>query len=129
MLMLEVFGVFQERERKYHSLWKQYGAVDSYHHVTSKAARTQFYLEGIEDESDPFDLVNYTLFLIRNMRSGRIHRELGDSAKVVEAWRVVDRWWTEEPAAAEYRVVELSDGSRCTQRRTSEDEQWVQVVG
>lgn len=73
MVLLEAFGVFQEREAKYHSLWMQYGATDSYQHVRSKAARTQFYLEGHEDESDPIDLINYTVFLIRNMRAGRIH--------------------------------------------------------
>src|ERR1035437_354201 len=84
---LEAFGVFVERELKYHSLWKQYGAVDSYHHVTSKAARSQFYLEGTEDESDPLDLINYTAFLIRNMRANRIH----NSAKQSRAIELTDR--------------------------------------
>lgn len=72
-LLMEAFFIMRERNAKYHDLWKQYGAVDSYHHVTSKAARCQFYLEGTEDESDPFDLINYTGFMIRNIRAGRMH--------------------------------------------------------
>lgn len=80
---MEAFEVFNEREKKYHSLWMQYGAVDSYQHVRSKAARTQFYLEGHEDESDPIDLINYTAFLIRNMRAGRIRGDVARTIRMV----------------------------------------------
>lgn len=82
---MEAFETFQEREKKYHSLWMQHGAADSHHHVTSKAARTQFYLEGVEDESDPIDLINYTVFLIRNVRAGRFTNTTDRPKRQVQA--------------------------------------------
>jgi hypothetical protein len=78
-VLMEAFVLFQAREQKYQSLWQQYGAVDSYHHMKSKTARCQFYLEGVtDDESDPLDLINYSAFLIRNMRAGRIKNSVDE---------------------------------------------------
>jgi hypothetical protein len=75
-IYIEAFQLFMEREAKYNSLWMQYGAVDSYQHMRSKVARTQFLLEGFsEDQDDPLDLINYTAFFLRNLRAGRIHSQ------------------------------------------------------
>jgi hypothetical protein len=135
-IYMEAFFIFREREAKYHSLWQQYGAIDSCHHMKSKVARceqaleTTLYFPGgtavpVElrshfDEGDPIDLINYTAFLIRNMRAGRIHSQSEQTAVAVESWRVVDKWWTDDPVTREYRTIELNDGSKITQ--FSEDE-------
>lgn len=123
-VFMQAYEIFSEREGKYKSLWQQYGAVDSYQHVRSKAARTQFYLEGHEDESDPIDLINYAVFLVRNVRAGRMFPEDGGEASVVDTWRVIDRWWSQDPDVKEYRLIELSDGSKITQRRLSDEDDW-----
>lgn len=108
---LEAFRVFTEREEKYRSLWKQYGAVDSYHHVTSKAARTQFYLEGFEDESDPIDLINYTVFLIRNVRAGRIRNEAEQTRPATAIATAQEHIW-----AGDMIEIDLSTGKAVRQR-------------
>lgn len=122
-VLLEAFGVFMEREQKYHSVWQQYGAVDSYHHITSKAARCELYLNGSGDENDAIDLINYGVFLIRNMRAGRVRGAQRDVV-VEDSWRVVDQWWTGEPVTREYRRVKLPGSKTITQFRASEEEEW-----
>lgn len=75
MVYLDAFRVFIEREAKYHSLWKEYGAKDTAHHVKSKGLRlkTQVEADGLEaDYDDAFDLINYAAFTVRNIRGGRL---------------------------------------------------------
>lgn len=32
--------------------------------------------------------------------------------KIIESWKVVDRWWTQEPIEHHYAVIESEDGHR-----------------
>jgi len=127
-VLMEAFVLFQAREQKYHSLWQQYGAVDSYHHMMSKSARCQFYLEGVtDDESDPLDLINYSAFLIRNVRAGRIKNSVYESngpVEVVEEWLVVDRWWTGDAIRKEFRMIKIEGSENITQYRENDDPVW-----
>lgn len=111
---MEAYETFVQRELKYHSLWKRYGATDSYHHVVSKAARAQFYLEGAEDESDPIDLINYTAFLIRNVRAGRLTNTVRMEEMLVIA--IAD----EDIKAGDQVVINLVNGrlARCSTSKT-----------
>lgn len=71
---LEAFGIFVQRNSVYEDLWKSYGWMDSLTHVRSKAMRLvrKFWRDNpTEDETlldDAFDLINYTVFFIRNWR-------------------------------------------------------------
>lgn len=85
-IYFEAFRLFMEREAKYRSLWKRYGAADSYQHMNSKMARSQFLLEGLtDDQDDPLDLINYTVFFLRNLRAGRLTNTV-DRREVPENW-------------------------------------------
>ena len=76
---LEAMGVFQKRSTMYGDLWREYGVEDNLSHMRSKVARADRVLrargEGGEariSESDlvdsPLDLINYSVFFIRNVR-------------------------------------------------------------
>jgi hypothetical protein len=43
---------------------------------------------------------------------------------VREEWRVVDRWWTEEPLSRRYFDVVLESGQQAVVFRDGEREQW-----
>ena len=45
-------------------------------------------------------------------------------AAVREEWRVVDRWWTEEPIQRRYFVVVLEGGERAVVYRNEEAGGW-----
>jgi hypothetical protein len=47
-----------------------------------------------------------------------------DVALVREEWRVVDRWWTEEPISRRYFDVVLEDGSQAVVFRDEERGAW-----
>ena len=126
-IYIEAFQLFMEREARYNSLWMKYGARDSLHHMNSKVARTQFLLEGFsEDQDDPLDLINYTAFFLRNLRAGMITNTAlpDDSGDVVitDAWRVVDRWWTDDPVSREFRTIQIEGSEPITQVREGEAE-------
>lgn len=77
-VLLEAFGLFQERNARYNDLWKEGGTPDSLHHMKSKHARTQASgatdtpEQQLERLDDPLDLINYTVFYILNLRAGRL---------------------------------------------------------
>ena len=68
---MEAFMIFQHREDKYHSLWKEYGVSDTTHHLKSKALRV-YALAGEDITDDALDAINYAAFSIRNARAGRL---------------------------------------------------------
>jgi hypothetical protein len=43
---------------------------------------------------------------------------------VREEWRVVDRWWTDEPVSRRYFDLVLEDGERCVVYRDVERGGW-----
>lgn len=47
--------------------------------------------------------------------------------RVLETWRVVDRWWTKDPLERTYADVELDDGARAVVMR-EKGEAW-QFIG
>ena len=123
-IYIEAFQLFLEREAKYNSLWMKYGAADSFQHMRSKLARTQFLLEGFtEDQDDPLDLINYTAFFLRNFRAGRIKNTAdGGDMVVTDGYRIVDKWWTDEPISREYRTIQIDDSKPITQVREGDGE-------
>lgn len=71
---LEAMNLYDLRGRKYGDAWKAYGFTDSMFHVRSKAARLQ--AVGANPEAghcldDGIDLLNYTVFAMRNALEGR----------------------------------------------------------
>lgn len=70
----EAFEKFQERNAKYKDLWKEGGVSDSVHHIHHKATRVR--VIGSTDPGaaidDAIDLLNYTVFFVRNTRDGRV---------------------------------------------------------
>ncbi|MGB2953433.1 MAG: hypothetical protein WBB74_08560 [Gaiellaceae bacterium] len=50
-------------------------------------------------------------------------------ALVREEWRVVDRWWTEEPVSRRYFEVVLQTGENAVVFRDQEREQWFSQRG
>jgi hypothetical protein len=52
----------------------------------------------------------------------RVNRE--DVALLREEWRVVDRWWTEEPVARRYFEVVLETGQNAVVYRDEERSVW-----
>jgi len=40
-----------------------------------------------------------------------------------EEWRVIDKWWTDDPDITEYREITLQTGQRVVQKRKP-DEEW-----
>lgn len=79
LVLHEALQLFMARnEGKYHDLWKAYGAEDSLQHMKSKLARTKQNFQdtlasdaGALDIDDALDLINYTVFYIRNVLAGR----------------------------------------------------------
>ena len=51
-----------------------------------------------------------------------VHRQ--DDALVREEWRVVDRWWTEEPVSRRYFDVVLESGQNAVVFRDEEKGGW-----
>jgi hypothetical protein len=43
---------------------------------------------------------------------------------VREEWRVVDRWWTDDPVSRRYFDLVLEDGERCVVYRDVERGEW-----
>lgn len=83
MVFMEALKVMADRNEKYKDLWKQYGANDNLMHMRSKLDRTmrEFDDDALSGENfdpenfdfdDPIDLLNYTVFFIRNVRDGRV---------------------------------------------------------
>jgi len=72
-VLFEAVALYEEREKKYKGLWKEGGVADSLRHITSKSARVHAIGEGRTDLDDALDLINYTVFLIRNFRAGRLN--------------------------------------------------------
>ena len=52
---------------------------------------------------------------------------LEDEVEVIEEWRVVDRWWTDEPLDNHYRVINRH-GLRVTQIRPSTETEWTDTT-
>lgn len=65
--------LFKQRNGRYKDLWMQYGWTDSVHHVRHKAARiVREFVHHQDADPDPdpadvWDLINYGVFLIRNL--------------------------------------------------------------
>ena len=57
----------------------------------------------------------------------RVNRQ--DVAFVREEWRVVDRWWTEEPVQRRYFEVVLETGQNTVVFRDDEQGQWYSQRG
>jgi hypothetical protein len=57
----------------------------------------------------------------------RVNRE--GVAVVREEWRVVDRWWTEEPLSRHYFDVVLESGQQAVVYRDEEREVWFTQKG
>src|SRR3989304_10094615 len=72
-VLLEAVALYEEREKKYRGLWKEYGVADSHHHIVSKTSRLRMAYTGQADIDDALDLINYTVFLVRNFRAGRLN--------------------------------------------------------
>lgn len=89
-VFLDAMTIFQERNARYGDLWKEYGWRGNLLHVQSKAARVRrVWWDGHRiqvpdlgtavdhlqsDLDDAYDLLNYTVFFIRNVEDGN---ELG----------------------------------------------------
>jgi len=75
--LIRCFELFRERNERYQDLWKQGGIEDSIHHIRSKSARviwasTHLSLaQQVEAIDDPQDLVNYSVFYMRNLLAAR----------------------------------------------------------
>lgn len=74
---LDAYGVYLERNARYTNLWRQYGARDTAHHCRSKALRVGAELSKDKasddyDLDDAYDLINYSVFTIRNVDEGTI---------------------------------------------------------
>lgn len=68
----EAMHIFEERNAEYGDLWREYGCEDNLLHMRSKLARTErsAKLKGFNADLDsPLDLLNYTVFFIRNARA------------------------------------------------------------
>lgn len=81
MVFIRSMRLFEERNKKYGDLWKEYGWRGNLLHVQSKAARVRKVWwdqatqpPGDQDLDDAFDLINYAAFFIRNVEEGN---ELG----------------------------------------------------
>lgn len=60
---------------------------------------------------------------IRLTRENRVDDERESSTDIIhEEWRIIDRWWTDEPIKREYRDV-TRDGRRVVEFRV-EDGEW-----
>lgn len=76
VILGEAFEKFVERDRHYQGLWRKRGWRDSLHHIESKSQRIvhlgqlQVYEHSdlLVAVDDALDLINYSAFLIRNIR-------------------------------------------------------------
>lgn len=71
----EAFKLMLDREESHKALWKKYGVKDNMLHVRSKKERMEVRLEDGDVEGfcqEALDLINYTVFSIRNARAGRM---------------------------------------------------------
>jgi hypothetical protein len=73
-VMLEAMCIYEEREAARGGLWKAAGAIDSAHHLRSKARRIVFAVDAQPEAviDDGLDAVNYAVFAVRNVRAGRL---------------------------------------------------------
>ena len=74
-VLLECFGIFIERNERRKDLWARFGWPDSLMHIRSKAERLALLLDGSDQkpqdmEDEALDLVNYSIFFVRNSRNG-----------------------------------------------------------
>jgi hypothetical protein len=133
-VLVEAFRKFQEKNAKYRDLWKQGGWMDSAHHIRHKGARVAMLLtsdasltEAETMEEDAIDLINYCAFFIRNIREARAKLQaqpVPEGATVKEGWTVIDKWWTDSPVKAEYRELELTDGTNRIEVRLDGYDEW-----
>lgn len=78
MVYLEAMSLFIQRNALYGDLWREYGPEDSLLHMRSKLARAEVtHGRSKGDDADiseaelvdsPLDLINYSVFYIRNVR-------------------------------------------------------------
>lgn len=71
---VEAMKIYEKRGRKYGDAWKKYGANDCLFHMRSKLARIQAVIERGNDGDldDGIDLLNYTVFAMRNSLDGNL---------------------------------------------------------
>lgn len=71
---LELFDERNNSEAGYEDLWKSYGWGDSLLHMRSKLSRVERRFReqagAQQDLDDAYDLINYTVFFIRNVLAG-----------------------------------------------------------
>lgn len=70
-----VMDLYVKRDEVHDGLWKKYGAKNNMLHVQSKAARMESLAERgrfPEAVAEAVDLINYTLFFIRNVGEDRL---------------------------------------------------------
>lgn len=81
---LRAFDIYVERNSKRDSLWRKFGWRDSLMHMRSKMERVFVMLRSgrpeeftgtVDDMDDLYDLLNYTVFCIRNLKD---NNENGD---------------------------------------------------
>lgn len=91
LIFLEALKLYDERTRAYGQLWRQYGAMSNLLSMARKTDRTVKVWWTQEEEvldadtgkklpllhkdglDDALDLLNYTVFFIRNARAGNIY--------------------------------------------------------
>lgn len=68
---LELFEQRNNSDDGYSDLWKEYGWEDSLVHMRSKLRRVEQRFRNLtsQDLDDALDLLNYTVFFIRNVRA------------------------------------------------------------
>lgn len=72
----EALKLYEQREQKYHGLWKEVGASDNSTLAKHKIERVKMATNGgVTPEDyidDALDVINYAVFWIRNVRAGRL---------------------------------------------------------
>lgn len=75
----EALRIYANRRARYGDAWKQYGWMDSLFHMRNKMTRTdaeywrsvpEDYEQALARLDNPYDLINYTAFFIRNVIDG-----------------------------------------------------------
>ncbi len=69
----EAMNIFEQRNNLYEDGWRTYGWRDSIHHMRSKLGRLlKMFGDDMPEKNldDAHDLLNYTAFFVRNVRSG-----------------------------------------------------------
>jgi len=93
--LLRAFSLYAERTKSYGQVWRQYGAVSNLLNAARKVDRAMELWWHKQDEildgngnvrpllhkdnlDDPYDAINYLVFMIRNARSGNVFGEAPD---------------------------------------------------